>query len=155
MFALSQLVDIPLIFRRLDALPRELATARQELWAASIQVDEAQRDYDEVRKITREEYTKKHPGSVLVGPLPSSDAMKKALGCLATWDDERSACEANLADLNDEMSALRAKINLITALTMGCQETSESILLRQLLNAVRSTPGPLEQPDVALSAART
>ena len=125
MFALSQLVDIPHLFRRLDALPRELATARQELWAAKVETNEALRDYEQVK---------------------GEDDPKEAWGYFATMQDEQRVRDANLANLHDEMSALRLKVGLITALTMGCQETSESVLLRQLLKAVRSTPGPVEQP---------
>ena len=142
-FALSQLVDIPHLFHRLDALPQELATARQELCAANIQAGEAGTDYDEAQERAYRECA--HPGSVPVGPLPPNAALKKAFGYLTAWEEERSACMANLADLNDEMSALRAKVDLVTALTLGRQETTESVLLRRLLEMVRSVPGQVEE----------
>lgn len=126
MFALSQLVDIPQIFRRLDALPRELATARQELWAAVIQRDEALRDYERVKGETDP---------------------KEARGRFLTCRDEETIRKDNLFNLRDELSALRAKVDLITAL--GRQETSESVLLRRLLDTVRSVPG---QDETVLEA---
>ena len=127
MFALSQLVDIPHLFHRLDALPQELATARQELWAAYIQIGEAQREYNKVR------------GEDVV-------TAAEARGRLLTWQEEHTIHKHTLASLHDEMSALRAKVDLITALTMGRQETIEGALLRQLLEGlqlevVRGAPG--------------
>ena len=153
MFALSQLVDIPHLFRRLDALPRELATARQELWAANVEVGDAEWEYENARSQTLEERAKEHPGTIPVGPPLPNAAMKKALDYLLTRQEEQTVHEADLADLNDEMSALRPKVDLITALTMGCQETSKSVLLRQLLRAVRSTPGPVEEPALEAGSA--
>lgn len=137
MFALSQLVDIPLLFQRLDALPRELATARQELWAINIQVDEAERDCEEAQKIAHEEHTKKYPDSLPAGPLPPSDAMKKAHGYRATLEDEWSACKVNLADLNSEMLALRAKVDLITALARQVEIVEMPSLTDQVWKKLR------------------
>jgi len=92
----SKLVDIPRLFRRLDALPRELATARQELWAADVEVNEALRDYEDSDETTH----------------------SVARGRFLTMRDEKAAREANLADLNDEMVTLRMQVDLITALAL-------------------------------------
>lgn len=153
MFALSQLVDIPQIFRRLDALPRELATARQELWSANIQIGEAQRGHDEAQVVAlyqvKEDYAKcknvEQRGHFKTFLFMNDDTVKKAHGYLLAMQEEQAARKANLAGLNDEMSALRKKIDLITALTMGRQETTESVLLRRLLELVRNVPGQAEE----------
>lgn len=128
MFALSQLVDIPLLFQRLDALPRELATARQELWAAKIEINEALSEYNKVRVCT------------------DADATVAARGRLLAWREERDIHKHTLVNLADEMSALRATVDLITAL--GRQGAIENDLSRRFRGLVR---GVLEQVEETLN----
>lgn len=147
MFALSQLVDIPYLLRRLDVLPNEIALARCELWAADIQVAEAEMQHDELWQQAYDEYTKEHSDAA-VGEAPPfilDDAVKRAHGYLLTMQEAHASCVDDLDNLINEMSTLRMKIDLITALTLGRQETSESVLLRRLLQAVRSVPGQTEE----------
>lgn len=118
MFALSQLVDIPLLFQRLDALPRELATARQELWAAKIEAREALAEHGRIRD-------------------EAGATRKEAWSRWLTFKDEEGIREDNLANLNDEMSALRAKVDLITALTRQVEIIEMPSLADQIWEKLR------------------
>jgi len=149
MFALSQLVDIPYLFRRLDALPGEISAARRELWAARIEVGEAQREYDEAKVIAlgqaKEDYAEcKNPeqrDQFKTLLFMNDETVRKRHGFLLVMQEQQAAARHTLDNLNDDMSSLRKKIDLIIALTMGRQETTESVLLRRLLEIVRTVPG--------------
>lgn len=163
MFALSQMIDIPTLFRQLDELPSQLKMARQDLLDATNGAAEANREEERAKTLSLEERADEYAECRNAEQREQYKAMlfmydasiASHVNRRIAQEEEVDAAKAKLHSLQDQFSAISNQIRLVTALQLGRPEQSESVLLRRLLDLLREYPATqeatLESEDVDLA----